>query len=210
METHLLLFRPAGQDTASFEQSLIAALPPGATLAAALADDALPALAHVAARDPEVPCALVCLPEGTPTGAIAALAALADPARSSVLVAARHAVLPGRDAIRLFFGLRRLPALSRAAFHDYWLGHHAQIGRRLIPPYTYHQLHAREIETQRAAALSGLAASTYDGIVEVHFPDTGALVAQLSRAEVAEEALEDEKNFIDHSRSRFWAYRELA
>ncbi|MES2301907.1 MAG: EthD domain-containing protein, partial [Pseudomonadota bacterium] len=99
-------------------------------------------------------------------------------------------------------------ALTRAAFHDYWLNRHAQIGRRLIPPFTYHQLHADAALTQRAATTSGLTPSDYDGIVEVHFPDTDALIRQLSRTEVAQEALEDEKNFIDHARSRFWAFRE--
>ncbi|MCW1382772.1 EthD domain-containing protein [Novosphingobium sp. KCTC 2891] len=206
-ETHLLLFRPAGQDDVAFEQALIAALPQGAALALALPESALPALAHVAARDPEVPDALVRLPDGADA---TALVALSDPTRGTAFAGARHAVLPGGDAIRLFFGLRRLPALSRAAFHDYWLNRHAEIGRRLIPPYTYHQLHADDAETLELAAASGLAASTYDGIVEVHFPDVDAFVHQLSRTDVAEEALEDEKNFIDHSRSRFWAFREVA
>lgn len=204
LETHLLL---CGDTGAGFARTLRAALPSGANLALALPDDALPALAHAAGRDPDVPDALVTLPAHL-ADAAPSLARLADPQRSAIIAVQRHAVLPGRDAIRLFFGLRRLPALTRAAFHDYWLNHHAQIGRRLIPPFTYHQLHADEAQTQRAATASGLAASDYDGIVEVHFPDTAALIRQLSRSEVAQEALEDEKNFIDHARSRFWAFRE--
>lgn len=206
-ETHLLLFRPAGQDAANFAKALRAALPSGASLALALPDDALPALAHAAGRDRDVPDALVTLPADL-ADAASSFAGSGDPARSAVIAVRRHAVLPGRDAIRLFFGLRRLPTLTRAAFHDYWLNHHAQIGRRLIPPFTYHQLHADEAGTLRAATASGLAPSDYDGIVEVHFPDTDALIRQLSRTEVAQEALEDEKNFIDHARSRFWAFRE--
>lgn len=212
MEVQLLLARPAGTAPAAFAGALQGALPPGATLALALPDDALPALAHVATRDSQVPDALVTLAtaDATATTATAALVALADPARSTVVAGIRHAVLPGRDAIRLFFGLRRLPALSRAAFHDYWLNRHAQIGRRLIPPYSYHQVHADAAATGRTAAATGLAQSTYDGIVEVHFPDIAALVRQLSRAEVAVEALEDERNFIDHFRSQFWAFAEQA
>lgn len=204
-ELHLHLFCPQGTDGDSFAAALRQRLPDGATLALALAGDALPALAHVATRDPEVPDALVRVEPGSD---ISALAALADPVRSSVLAATRHAVLPGADAIRLFFGLRRLPALTRAAFHDYWLNRHAAIGRRLIPPYTYHQLHADEAATAAASTATGLAPSSYDGVVEVHFPDIAALIGQLSRSEVTQEALEDEKNFIDHARSRFWAFRE--
>ncbi|MEO0033869.1 MAG: hypothetical protein RIS94_3627, partial [Pseudomonadota bacterium] len=182
-------------------------LPAGASLALALPDSALPALAHAAGRDPAVPDALVTV---TSFGGVAPLVALADAARSTVAAGTRHAVLPGRDAIRLFFGLRRLPTLTREGFHDYWLNHHAEIGRRLIPPYTYHQIHADAAMTDGAAAATGLAASTYDGLVEVHFPDIDAFVRQLSRPEIAAEALEDEKNFIDHSRSQFWAFREVA
>lgn len=205
METHLLLFRQEGTDATAFQTALEAALPDGAQLAIALPDDALPALAHVATRDAEVPDALVTL---TGKQDAAALVALADPVRSRAFAGVRHAILPGRDTIRLFFGLRRLPALTRAAFQDYWLNHHADFGRRLIPPYSYHQIHnAAAADSVPGAALMP---ATYDGIVEVHFPDVAALVRQLSRADVAEGALEDEKNFIDHARSRFWAFREIA
>jgi hypothetical protein len=205
VETHLLLFRPEGMGLAPFQAALEAALPAGAQLAIALPDDALPALAHVAARDAEVPDALVTL---TGEQDATALVALADPARSRIFAGTRHAILPGRDAIRLFFGLRRLPALTRAAFQDYWLNRHADFGRRLIPPYSYHQIHnAAAADSAPGAALMP---ATYDGIVEVHFPDIAALVHQLSRADVAEGALADEKNFIDHARSRFWAFREIA
>lgn len=205
-ERHLLLFRPAGQDEAAFESALAQALPSGATLAVALPDSALPALAHAAGRDVQVPDALVRLPDGADA---AALVGLSDAARSTAFAGTRHAVLPGSAPIRLFFGLRRLPALTRAAFHDYWLNRHAEIGRRLIPPYTYHQVHADEATTATLSGEAGLAASTYDGIVEVHFPDVDAFVRQLSRADVASEALEDEKNFIDHARSQFWGFREV-
>ena len=60
------------------------------------------------------------------------------------------------------------------------------------------------------ASLSGtldIPASTLDGVVEVAFPSVAALVAQLTRPDVAEEALEDERKFIDHSRSMIWAYQ---
>jgi len=48
---------------------------------------------------------------------------------------------------------------------------------------------------------------TRDGIAECLFPDLAAFHAQMARAEVAVEALEDEKNFIDHARSTFGLFR---
>jgi hypothetical protein len=184
-------------------------------LAALLPKDALPALAHVAEAGDALPDAIVTLrweqhALGSLSGMIATLARLIDRERSSVLVVQRHAILPGGDAIRLFFGLRRLERLTLAQFHDYWLNRHAELGRRLIPPYTYHQLHADPTATAALARSLDLQASTFDGVVEVHFPDLDAFVKQLSRPEVAEEALADERNFIDHSRSVFWAYRTLS
>ena len=188
---------------------------PDIELATLLPRDSLPALAHVAEASDTLPDAIVTLRRDprdnlhSLSEVMAALAPLIDSSRSSVLVTQRHAILPGSDAIRLFFGLRRLERLTLAGFHDYWLNHHAELGRRLIPPYTYHQLHSDPVATAALARSLGVAAATFDGVVEVHFPDLDAFVRQLSRPEVAEEALADERNFIDHARSIFWAYRTV-
>lgn len=187
-------------------------------LATLLPAEALPGLAHVAGLDPALPDAIVTL-RGTDESILRTvphvtqlLSPQVDMTRASLFAARRHAILPGRDAIRLFFGLRRLERLSRAQFQDYWLNVHAHLGRRLIPPYTYHQLHALDGPGQalsaRLTTATGWPVATFDGVVEVHFPDLPAFVAQLSRREVAEEALADERNFIDHARSLFWAYAE--
>jgi hypothetical protein len=174
--------------------------------------DALSALPHVAeTAGAAAPDAIVSL-RGERAALLKSLAecsfaAVANLAASSVLGAHRHAILPGGALIRLHFGLRRLPRLTRAEFLDYWLNKHAEFGRRLIPPYTYHQLHTDQDLTDAAAARAGIPASTLDGIVEVHFPSIDALVAQLMRPDVAVEALADERNFIDHSRSAFHVYQ---
>ena len=135
---------------------------------------------------------------------------ISDLPHSRVTGGQRHPILPGTAPIRLFFGLRRLERLSRAEFQDYWLNVHADFGRRLIPPYTYHQIHAEEYLTGELTRLSGVPSSPLDGIVEVHFPDIDALIRQLMRPDVASEALADERNFIDHARSAFHVYSDPA
>lgn len=176
-----------------------------------LPDNALPALAHAAGRHPALPDYIVSLGEGeeAATDAIALAAALMPLLAlegSSLALMDRHVILPGRDRIRLFFGLRRLLGLTLGEFHDYWLNHHADYGRRMIPPYSYHQLHARPRLAAALAAAAGLPASDLDGSVEVDFPDVDALVRQLSRPDVAQDALADERRFIDHGRSMIWGY----
>jgi len=191
-------------------QQLETALRGGVQLAQRLGEDALPALAHAGAMAPDLPEALLtCTLDDAPS-IVDALGDALDRSASTVLAFQRHAILPGRDAVRLYFGLRRLARLTLDEFHDYWLNHHADYGRRLIPPYTYHQLHADPVGTASLAEVTGLSASTLDGVVEVHFPNADALVRQLSREDVAKGALEDERNFIDHARSQFWAYAEMA
>lgn len=204
----LLLAQAEGAPPGALEKALVRALPAGGQLATILPESALPALAHAAGLAPGLPEALATVEPRQAPALIAALAGVLDKRRSTLLAFRRHDVLPGRDAIRLHFALRRLARLTLEEFHDYWLNRHAQLGRRLIPPFSYHQLHADPAETANWAAQAGLAASDLDGVVEVHFPNVAALVSQLSRPEVASEALEDEKNFIDHARSEFWAYRE--
>lgn len=169
----------------------------------------MPALAHADGMAPDLPDALLTCAPDMAGAVIAALGATVDRSASSVLAFRRHTILPGRNRVRLYFGLRRLQGLSQAAFQDYWLNRHADYGRRLIPPYSYHQLHADPDRTADLAQDTGIGTSTLDGVVEVHFPDIDALVRQLSRKDVAVGALEDERNFIDHARSQFWAYAEV-
>ncbi|MFA7585415.1 MAG: EthD domain-containing protein [Novosphingobium sp.] len=206
----LLLLTRKQADTDALESALAARLPTGARMASILPADALPGLAHADGLAPGLPDVLVTLPASATAEIVAATDGMFNREASALLAFRRHAVLPGSDAIRLYFGLRRLPHLSLEGFHDYWLNKHADIGRKLIPPYTYHQLHADPAATAHWAETVGIPASTLDGVVEVHFPDVDAFVRQLSREDVASEALADERNFIDHSRSQFWAYRERA
>ncbi len=136
------------------------------------------------------------------------LRGMADPLRSTVLVTERHAIVPGGGPVVLSFMLRRLERLTPAQFYDYWLNTHADFGRRnILPPRTYAQLHADAAASARLTAAAGFARRDYMGIAECTFPTIADFQAQLQRVEVARDALEDERNFIDHNRSVFDLFR---
>ncbi len=126
-----------------------------------------------------------------------------DPSRSSAVVGDRLQILPGQGPVRIYYGLRRLQTLTREDFQHYWLHHHADIGRQLIPPYSYIQSHTDTDQTTAFAERCRLPASTLDGVVTVHFPDLAACQRQLARDDVGDIAIEDERRFIDHERVEF-------
>lgn len=132
-----------------------------------------------------------------------------DKTQSLIIGTHRLEILPGSGSIRIHYGLHSLPNMSRTAFQDYWLNTHADIGRQLIPPYSYFQSHADDELTARLVEICGLKAATFDGIVTVHFPNMEACQAQLSRTDVGEIAIEDERRFIDHNHVEFGVYEVI-
>ena len=125
---------------------------------------------------------------------------------SSVLGARRYQILGGEGPIRLFYAVSRLPHMDREQFFHYWLHHHADIGRQLLPPCSYMQSHSDTESSATLGAATGLPCSEFDGVVTIHYPDVDAYLRQISREEVVAIALEDEKKFIDHSRVLFGIY----
>ncbi len=133
---------------------------------------------------------------------------MSDGARSTVLATRRHAIVPGEKPVILSFVLRRLPHLAPPQFYDYWLNTHADYGRRNIqPPRSYAQLHSDAEASARLTTAAGFAVRDYMGVAECTFPSIADFQAQLQRVEVARDALADERNFIDHSRSVFDLFR---
>jgi len=126
--------------------------------------------------------------------------------KTRILGQQRHEILSADGAVRLFYALSRLPGMSRRDFQDYWLNTHAEFGRRFIPPYSYIQAHTDGDFTAMLCGCSGWAASAFDGVVAVHFPDLEAAQRQLSQDYVTTIALEDERRFIDHSRVQMGFY----
>lgn len=127
-----------------------------------------------------------------------------DHARSTATITEEKVVVepvpPGN--VVLIECLRRRPDIDRATFSERW-SHHAHIGRRahemgLLMGYI--QNHAL---MEDAARVPGLANDDepWDGIVTAFFDSIAKFKALVASPLAAKESFEDEKNFIDHSRS---------
>lgn len=105
--------------------------------------------------------------------------------------------------IKLIYCLRRLPHLSLEEFQQHWLEHHSHFGKQIKTLRRYVQCHALANdpirEALKQAGASGV--ETYDGLALAGFDSLEALQAEMGNNPVVAAALEDEKYFIDHSRS---------
>jgi hypothetical protein len=115
-----------------------------------------------------------------------------------------HDVIPGGGAVTVAFLAARRPELTRPAFHDYWLNHHALIARQVPNGPSYRQLHVqpdpsdRSTDVGRAARLE---LARWDGVTTMKYASYEALAAGRASAIVAVTAFLDEQTFIDHARS---------
>lgn len=213
-EFHLLLFSPRVSDAVSTLREKLSTLPTttaielsyGAVLDATIGDSV--------GTQQVLPDIIVTLKSADPLPMLNelriildAIEGLVDGSACRVLGTRSYEILAGWGPVRIYYGLHRLPDMTREDFCRYWLGHHADIGRRLIPPYSYFQSHADETLNKIASAQCTLDISPLDGIVNVHFPNLAAAQEQLANEKVATEALEDEKKFIDHNRVQFGLYQ---
>jgi uncharacterized protein (TIGR02118 family) len=112
--------------------------------------------------------------------------------------------------IKLTFCLTRLPHLSREAFQDYWFNVHgplvASVAQTLLIR-RYVQLHSLPAEASAAIRASREAPAEYDGVAELWFDSLDALAANGARPEARAASallLEDERRFIDLSKSPLW------
>lgn len=115
--------------------------------------------------------------------------------------------------IKLVFCLRRLPHLSRSEFQDYWRNVHgplvvqraAALGIR-----RYVQCHTREDAAFAKLADARGVQSAYDGVAELWIDDQGNRSGNTGReaARAAMELLDDERRFIDLSRSTIFDVQE--
>lgn len=116
--------------------------------------------------------------------------------------------------MKLVFCLHRLPGLSREEFHKYWKDTHAPLVRRCAEALgiqRYVQLHTREDPLNEALRASRGAPEVYDGIAELWWKSREDLENAFATAEGQEAGrilLEDERRFIDLSRSPIWLAEE--
>jgi len=112
--------------------------------------------------------------------------------------------------IKLTFCLHRLPHLTREAFQDYWRNTHAPLvakNRKSLRIRRYVQCHALTTELNDAIRAARQAPGQYDGVAELWWDSLDDVVAAVSSPEGQEaglELLEDERKFIDLSRSPLW------
>lgn len=94
--------------------------------------------------------------------------------------------------VKLIYCISKKPDLSVEEFQRYWRETHGPIAGRIPGLRRYVQCHV-------VPELYGRQSPAYDGAAELWFDDLGALRTAMQSAETRA-ALEDEKNFIDHSR----------
>ncbi|MEL6245487.1 MAG: EthD domain-containing protein [Pseudomonadota bacterium] len=116
--------------------------------------------------------------------------------------------------IKLTFCLHRLPGLSREAFQTYWRETHAPIVASVAPTIgcvRYVQTHALTHDANQAMRDGRGSPDMYDGIAELWWDSWDSFFgagANEGFDEAAARLLEDEKTFIDLSRSPLWFNEE--
>jgi hypothetical protein len=119
--------------------------------------------------------------------------------------------------IRLVYPLRRLSRLSREEFQSYWRETHGPLVARhsttlRIRRYVQsHTLPDDDLLNQAMRASRGTL-EPFDGVADLWWDDERELAASgatKESREAARELLEDERNFIDFSRSSMWLATEV-
>jgi hypothetical protein len=134
------------------------------------------------------------------------LGGLLNLAKSAVIAGTEHVIIPGEQPLMIIFALRRLDALSSEEFHDYWLRKHSQVALNVPNLKGYKQFHADPAATARAAEALGVGINDFEGTAEGSYESLDDFLKIMSSPEVAQRALEDEKKFINHSRSSIGLY----
>jgi uncharacterized protein (TIGR02118 family) len=112
--------------------------------------------------------------------------------------------------LKLTFCLTRLPHLSREQFQDYWINTHGPLvasAAQTLQIRRYVQTHSYPADASAPLRASRDAPAEYDGVAQLWYDSLDALIANGRRDEVRAAAallLEDERRFIDLSKSPLW------
>lgn len=116
--------------------------------------------------------------------------------------------------LKLVYVVRRLPSLSLEECHSYWRQTHAALVRQqaaTLGLIRYMQVYRIDDPLNEALQASRGAMEPYDGVAELCWKDQDSLLAAFATPEgqrAGEELLEDERRFIDFSRSSLWLAKE--
>jgi len=116
--------------------------------------------------------------------------------------------------MKLVYCLRRLVSLSPQEFLDYWHTNHAPLVRERAAALRirrYEQSHPVSSPVAEMAAVSRGAPEPFDGIASLWFDsvdDFQAVGATPEGRQAARELLEDERRFIDLTRSPIWVVED--
>ncbi len=117
--------------------------------------------------------------------------------------------------IKFVMCLTRHPDMTREQFRDYWLNQHGPFfmsNAEAMGAKRYVQSHTLESPLNQGLRESRGMQPEYDGVAEVWFESEEALMAGMSSPEgqkLGAALLEDEGNFVDHSKSSAFIVEEL-
>jgi uncharacterized protein (TIGR02118 family) len=116
--------------------------------------------------------------------------------------------------IKLVFCVHRRADIDEAEFHRYWRDEHGPLVHSVAPLLgirRYVQNHSTPGPVSDALAASRGTPVGFDGVAELWFDDSEALIAAATSPaglEAGEALLADERRFIDHSRSPLFLAEE--
>jgi len=116
--------------------------------------------------------------------------------------------------VKLVYFFRRLRHLSLEECQSYWRGTHAALVRQhaaALGVLRYVQVHRLDDPLNEAFRASRTALEPFDGVAELWWKDRQDLDMAFATPEgqrAGEELLEDERRFIDFSRSSLWLAKE--
>jgi uncharacterized protein (TIGR02118 family) len=125
-----------------------------------------------------------------------------------------QSVLEHRKMIKFIMCITRHPDMTREAFQDYWKNKHGPFFMRnadSMGAKKYLQSHTLNTPLNEGLRTSRGMLPEYDGVAEVWFESEQALMEGMSSAEgqkLGAALLEDEGNFIDHSKSSAFIVEE--
>jgi len=115
---------------------------------------------------------------------------------------------------KMVFVIRRLPHMSLEEFQSYWREKHGPLAQKNLPKMRckrYIQTHTLDTPFNEILKESRGGMEPYDGVVELWWDSIEELESAYATpegAQAAEELLNDEKQFIDLTRSSMWFAEE--